>query len=525
MDSADTAPPVEATPEFLPNIKNIVVVMFENRSFDNLLGYLYSDGSAQAGWPAGLTPPPVVPAPQSFDGLWKFLDHPLPCSGLKGCNLDSAGNPVWTYPYPTPAAELDWRHPYPNAEEGYANYERHQFEHDMGGFATDYEKRFPLPAPAPSPPLVPAQSVPSPTMIMGSYPPSQLPVLSTLARNFAVFDHWFCAVPSETYCNRSFFHAATSSGYLYNAPQEVDKANGIATQTAKWKNNSSLTILERLSEASTPVSWKVYYEPAQDNELKRGLTALIHPQAFSKYPDRFVGVDFAKPSANAFFTDVATGALPQYTFIEPLYASGNDCAPQSPADNPGHDFHADQDVRYGEEVLRQVYEAIRATSGSATHDYTQDTLLLVVFDEHGGTYDHVQPPKGVPAPPAVPSPYHAGMANFDVADPGNASLPIFDFTNLGARVPAIAISAYTTAGTVISNPVHHSAVIRTLVKKFALAALPNPREADPNGGDLGIAVNNATPRPGSTWPALTTSALPPSATLCTPVTVIKPGAV
>ena len=295
MDSADTAPPVEATPEFLPNIKNIVVVMFENRSFDNLLGYLYSDGSAQAGWPAGLTPPPVVPAPQSFDGLWKFLDHPLPCSGLKGCNLDSAGNPVWAYPYPTPAAELDWRHPYPNAEEGYANYERHQFEHDMGGFATDYEKRFPLPAPAPSPPLVPAQSVPSPTMIMGSYPPSQLPVLSTLARNFAVFDHWFCAVPSETYCNRSFFHAATSSGYLYNAPQEVDKANGIATQTAKWKNNSSLTILERLSEASTPVSWKVYYEPAQDNELKRGLTALIHPQAFSKYPDRFVGVDFAKP--------------------------------------------------------------------------------------------------------------------------------------------------------------------------------------------------------------------------------------
>lgn len=52
--------------------------------------------------------------------------------------------------------------------------------------------------------------------IMGGFSPQQLPVLSTLARGFAVFDHWFAAVPSQTYCNRSFFHASTSHGFVTN---------------------------------------------------------------------------------------------------------------------------------------------------------------------------------------------------------------------------------------------------------------------------------------------------------------------
>ncbi len=51
---------------------------------------------------------------------------------------------------------------------------------------------------------------------MGGFSPEQLPVLSTLAREFAVFDAWFAAVPSQTYCNRSFFHASTSHGFVTN---------------------------------------------------------------------------------------------------------------------------------------------------------------------------------------------------------------------------------------------------------------------------------------------------------------------
>jgi len=42
-------------------------------------------------------------------------------------------------------------------------------------------------------------------------------VLSTLARGFAVFDHWFADVPSQTFTNRSFFHAGSASGLVINA--------------------------------------------------------------------------------------------------------------------------------------------------------------------------------------------------------------------------------------------------------------------------------------------------------------------
>ena len=51
---------------------------------------------------------------------------------------------------------------------------------------------------------------------MTGYTPAQMPVLSALARGFATFDHWFCEVPSQTFCNRSFFHAGTSLGYVVN---------------------------------------------------------------------------------------------------------------------------------------------------------------------------------------------------------------------------------------------------------------------------------------------------------------------
>ncbi|MFO1317256.1 MAG: alkaline phosphatase family protein, partial [Burkholderiales bacterium] len=148
--------------------------------------------------------------------------------------------------------------------------------------------------------------------------------------------------------------------------------------------------------------------------------------------------------------------------------------------------------RNGEEVLRQVYEAIRTSGTTGPHDYTKDTLLLIVFDEHGGCYDHVAPPaKDVPAPTTPPVPGEWG----------------YDFTSLGLRVPAIAISAYTPAGTVINRPMHHAAVIRTLCRKYGLPPLTD-RDRDPNGGDLSVALGLAAPRASSTWPAFTAKVSP-----------------
>ena len=54
------------------------------------------------------------------------------------------------------------------------------------------------------------------SQIMESYLPSQVPVISALAQNYAVSDAWYCSVPSQTLPNRMFFHAGTSNGNVDN---------------------------------------------------------------------------------------------------------------------------------------------------------------------------------------------------------------------------------------------------------------------------------------------------------------------
>jgi phospholipase C len=83
---------------------------------------------------------------------------------------------------------------------------------------------------------------------MTGYTPEQVPVISTIARGFATFDHWHCEVPSQTFTNRSFYHAASSSGFVVNAPYENFPLRNVAE-----------TIFERLEAAGLP--WRIYVDP------------------------------------------------------------------------------------------------------------------------------------------------------------------------------------------------------------------------------------------------------------------------
>ncbi|MEV8133816.1 alkaline phosphatase family protein [Microbacterium aurantiacum] len=102
------------------------------------------------------------------------------------------------------------------------------------------------------------------------------------------------------------------------------------------------------------------------------------------------------------------------------------------------------DVRAGEKLVADIYDAVR-TSATPGGSNAMNTLLLITFDEHGGTYDHVPPPAAIPP-----------VAD---AEPGEMG---FTFDRLGCRVPAIAVSAYTRAGTIVHDEMHHGAVIATL---------------------------------------------------------------
>lgn len=441
----DDVPPLPEIVEVDPltRFAHLVVVMFENRSFDNLLGYLYAQGAAPTDWPAAVPLPPPLPAGQSFDGLF-----------AKTLHNDDGSRKVYAHPHAFPPASTttsDWTYPNPDPGEGYAHAAAQVAGGKMSGFVADYRKAHS------------GLSTGQVDAIMGSYAPAHLPVLAALAQQFAVFDHWFGAVPSETYCNRSFFHASTSSGFVENSPKE------------KWRQNTAPTIFDRLAAASPAPSWKVYFEQAateaERREFPHGLTGFVHPEVSGKFADQFV--DWTQ-----FAHDVKHGKLPAYSFFERLYGGSDD-------------FHPPGDVRNGEEVLRQVYEAIRTSGTTGPHDYTQDTLLLVVFDEHGGCYDHVAPPTGVPAPTTPPVPGEQGC----------------DFTALGPRIPAIAISAHTPAGTVVNRQMHHAAVIRTLCRKYSLAPLTD-RDRDASGGDLSVVLGLAAPRAAASWPAFPTKVSP-----------------
>lgn len=219
-------------------LDHLVVVLFENRSLDNVLGHLYGPDDGKV-----------------FDGvIGKDLTNPIPEWAEHGVE----GSVV---PY-TVATDMD--SPNPDSGEEYFHTNTQLFntldEHNRGkigdavaapwnapptgttptmdGFVTDYISTFT------------GEVGRQPTYdeyahIMTGYTPEQLPVLNGIARDFGVFDHWFCEVPSQTFMNRSFWMAATSSGLVVNHPM------------TKWfTENDAETLFERLEAHGR--SWKVY---------------------------------------------------------------------------------------------------------------------------------------------------------------------------------------------------------------------------------------------------------------------------
>jgi phospholipase C len=459
-------------PRSEPGFDHVVVLMFENRSFDNLLGWLYQDG--------GLAPG------QKFEGLQRGVHS----------NVAPDGTRIDAHVYEGSTDEV-MSSPSPDPGEFYPHVNTQLFNViDPPGNAQIWKNGLAPPFNLPEVVGVPAMSgfvsdyivnfrevtegrEPNPeeySKAMGGFSPEMLPVLSTLARGFGVYDHWFASVPSQTFCNRSFLHAGTSHGFVTNR-----EGGGYG----KWLDASySATIFNRLEEAG--VSWRVYY----DEQQLVSLTGMLHAPALQKYwKSRFRGMA-------QFHRDAADGTLPAYSFIEPrMIFNHNDMHPpygrlrESVIDGDEVFDSALSDVRAGEALLASVYDAIKNAS-SASGSNAINTALVVTFDEHGGTYDHVPPP-------TVVSPG-------EEAEPGEMG---FAFDRLGCRVPAIVISAYTWAGTVINDQMEHGSVAATLGRLHGLAPLSR-RDASAN--DILGAVNLDKPRQPALWPDVHPAYVPPN---------------
>jgi len=390
-----------------PRIEHIVVLMMENRSFDHMLGFLKRENPEIRG---------VVGGDYS--------------------NIDTAGNPL---PVTTGAGyhghfPIDPGHDFGDVRiQLYGMGAGAPPVPDMSGFAKNYEQR-----------AGQSQGV----EVMRCFTPDQLPVLSTLARQYAVCDQWFSSVPGPTLPNRAFAHFGTSFGRLDMSPDYF---------------RAQPSIYQRLKNSNR--SGKIYYYARWSGT--QGLTFLLDDQRsfFGLWGD--------------FKNDCANNKLPDYSFIEPAYT-----------DNAGtlaSDQHPDHDVLVGDTFIGEVYDAIRSKAA-----VWQSTVLLIVWDEHGGIFDHEVPPIVLP-------------------DGFESQAPPFKFDRLGARVPAVVVSPYIPPGTVDHTIYEHASIPATAAEQF----LPHPelippfaREQNANTFLHLLTLNQArTGRPSFQAPALAAGAM------------------
>jgi phospholipase C len=189
---------------------------------------------------------------------------------------------------------------------------------------------------------------------------------------------------------------------------------------------------------------------------------------------------------DAFAEHVAAGDLPAYSFIEPNHRPPLHTLDHAPvigvpdvsnSQHPGNNLvddaaydvfpqgfprGEDTDFARGESLIATIYEALRANPA-----VFERSVLLITYDEHGGFYDHVPPPAGVPAPGDAPS-WMTRLLHAIYRRKATA----FDFTMLGPRVPTVVVSPYIPAHTVDAETHDHACVPATLRRLFAPAAEP-----------------------------------------------------
>ncbi|MGC8641518.1 MAG: alkaline phosphatase family protein [Isosphaeraceae bacterium] len=375
----------------MSSIKHLVVVMMENRSFDNFLGWLYGPGDSPSQLIGGNPgdPPFLGLVPDSFwnpaNASFFQGDPPRKVFATKG----TTGPSPYTVPDPNP---LEGFNDMTFQIFGTTNPAPDQHA-TMLGFLVDYQKR----------------GSTNPASIMETYSPGELPVLSGLARNYAVSDAWFASAPCETWPNRSFVHTGTSNGQVNNSvydPFDYDIP----------------TIFNVLEAAGH--TWAVY-NPGPFISLTR----LQFPQLYDlKLESHF-------RSITDFVEQAKAGTLPAYSFVEPAFVG----IPQG-----ADDQHPPHDVCLGEQFLLEIY---RALAGGKNWE---ETLLVITYDEHGGCPDHVPPPWGAATPDKA-------------SDPGQEG---FRFNRFSVRVPLVLVSPWIQAGTVFRSttgvPLDHTSILATL---------------------------------------------------------------
>jgi len=367
----------------LDKLKHIVVLMMENRSFDHMLGglSLVTEG-----------------------GKKKYPK----INGLTGkeSNPDSDGATVVVEPQADYQDQLvhDPDHHFPGTDlQIFGDQKGSGRVANMQGFVKSY--------------FTQTKDVKLSHEIMNYFKPEKLPVLTTLATEFALFNSWFSSIPGPTICNRAFSHYGTSFGQVGMNIFYIGKEIG--------------SIYGRMINAGKTA--KIYYYDQQSSTMEIVNLLQHQPQLFGTY--------------SQFISDCKAGKLPDYSFIEPAY---NDHPGPGGGQILASDQHPTHNVQEGERFIGNIYNAIRGNDA-----LWETTALLVVYDEHGGLYDHVVPPA------CTPDGFKAQAGDTGIGMP-------FAFDRLGVRVPAVLISPFIPKGTVVDGRIFEHACIPNVVTNHFL---------------------------------------------------------
>lgn len=266
----------------------------------------------------------------------------------------------------------------------------------------------------------PASSLKERQAIMGYYPRGFLPALHTLAEHFTICDHWFSSLPGPTWPNRFFALSGTCSGDVEMLPAIDTEALGNI-----FSIQSQDTIFDRLEEAGR--GWNIFYYDIASSLL---LDNLRRPDMSSKYLH-----------VSEFFRqcEASETEFPDFVFIEPKYYGLDQ-----------NDDHPPHNVMKAQKLIADVYNALRS------NDALWESCLLVLFyDEHGGFYDHVVPPKAVPP---------------------DGKTERYSFDQYGVRVPALLISPWAPRR-VEKCVFDHTSLIKYLTEKWSLRPLTERSKA------------------------------------------------
>lgn len=268
---------------------------------------------------------------------------------------------------------------------------------------------------------------PDPGMVMRYYNAADLPVYDHLAEHFCVCDRWHSSVPGATWPNRLYAIAGSADGIRDDRKPPIYGKH---------------SFVRHLDHAGVDWRWYTY---------DFGTLRCADHDYMLGHHDRFAYFDKPKlpfetaleedllvdEDSASFIEDAQRGKLAPVSWIDPNFKDVNLAHIQS------NDDHPPSDVQDGQELVLLVYNAL------ASGPSWDKTLLLIVYDEHGGFHDHVSPPEAPDDDPTT-------------------------FGRYGVRVPAIAASPWVAPRSRCNTLFDHTSIIKTILTRFCPVELERP---------------------------------------------------